>query len=476
MSIFHQQTLVLSTIYPEHIWIDIDLSCLKKSLDSTHRTVRDRVGLDRLYRDKVSQYLSESLGLAIESIFPSEDLQFTFVSKLINGFALSISGVKVVFIPSQDLDLMSFEIQQEWVDLSNWAADYYVPIRVDPEHNCLHLWGFISHQCLWQRANLDRVMLSYEVDGSDLISNLDSLWMACELIASGTIGSERGNICNLNPLSDSEVLRLIDRLKQHRSSFSPRLVLPFEQWGAIINDPKYLNIYANPAPVITSITNWFRSQISQLESVSDTLIERGWVTITDIGKDIEPLPGYMSGSTQPSKLAIHEIDRVISRTVNNFYTNQNPSKKLDLPTDIESPLLQLVYLMQHTTDETLRWRAAEYLWTNEPNRSKNWHRRIKDLGLVMQGHKLGLMVAAIPLVDGTYAILNRVYPIGCEDYLPPNVQLTLISENGDRLYQVDSRSPIVDSYIQLYFTASVGDRFNICITMNDASVTEAFVI
>jgi Protein of unknown function (DUF1822) len=139
-------------------------------------------------------------------------------------------------------------------------------------------------------------------------------------------------------------------------------------------------------------------------------------------------------------------------------------------------MLLLIYLMQHTTDESLRWQAAEYLWTISPENERNWHRRIKDLGLVMQGHKLGLMVAAIPLIDGTYAILNRVYPIGIEPHLPPNVRLNLFAEDGDCICEVESRSTVMDNYIQLYFTASSGDLFNIQVSMNEDTIVEAFAI
>jgi Protein of unknown function (DUF1822) len=132
--------------------------------------------------------------------------------------------------------------------------------------------------------------------------------------------------------------------------------------------------------------------------------------------------------------------------------------------------------VQHTNDETLRWKAVEYLWTIEPANTKHWHRQIKDLGLVIQGHKLGLMVAAIPLQGGRYAVLTRVYSIGVEHCLPPHVKLNLLSEEGEQIYQAESRSIVMDDYIQVYFTAGIGDRFNICVSMDDASITESFAI
>jgi hypothetical protein len=465
MNTFDSQTQMLVQIYPKHVWLDI--ADLEISLTKAE--------LNRYWIDKIGKHLTD-LGLVVTSIFPSEDLYVSFIGEAIDGFALSISGVKIVFIPSHDLDLAGFEIQQEWVDLGNWAADYYVPIQIDREHNYLHLWGFISHRSIQKVATLDRTLRSYEIDGSDLIEDLQILWMSCELASDRELTSERGKITPLAPLSRSVAKDSIDRLRKPSSVFSPRLVLPFEQWGAIIDNPEYLNLYLNPTPAITKIANWFREGLS----TTDAILERGWLTIEQIIDRPQLLPGYYqahshSGNFEASTDGSHS-EREIYRIVDNFYANQSSNSKVEIPPDLGSPSLLLIYLIQHTTDETLRWQAAEYLWKIAPDNTKNWHRRIKDLGLVMNGHKLGLMVAAIPLLDGTYAILNRIYPIGTETYLPPNVRLNLLSEQGDRLYQAESRATVMDSYIQLYFTASVGNLFSVCVSMNEASITESFLI
>jgi Protein of unknown function (DUF1822) len=466
MSIFQQQTQFLSKIYPEHIWIDVDLSNLGES--------PDWVNLNRACISTIAKYLTESLDLDIESIFPSTELERAFVSTIFNGFVLLVSGVKVAFIPSLDLDLAGFEVQQEWVDLSRWMADYYVPVRIDLESNCLHLWGFISHQSLQQRSQLDRHVRSYEIEGVDLIGDLDSLWTTCDLVANQIVPPERGKIPSEIQISHAEAVTLIDRLKQDRSGFSPRHILPFEKWGAIIDSPEYLTMYAHPKPGIIQISKWFQ----EITELAHDFVDLGWVKMTEFFDTSQPKPSYLGGYMAAPAVTGISIgnDLEIQRAVRNLYISQNTAKKVDLPDDIDSPMLLLIYLMQHTTDESLRWQAAEYLWTISPENERNWHRRIKDLGLVMQGHKLGLMVAAIPLLDGTYAILNRVYPIGIEPHLPPNVRLNLFAEDGDCICEVESRSTVMDNYIQLYFTASSGDLFNIQVSMNEDTIVEAFAI
>jgi len=460
----------LTKIYPEHIWISVNFDSLDKCLIQTK--------IELMSIAAVKKHLSD-LGLVVKSIFPSEEAQLISVINLVNGFALSIDGIKIAFILSHDLDLLGFEVPREWVDLSNWAADYYVPIQVDLEHHYIHLWGFVSHQHLIQTATLDRNLQSYEVENVDLINDLDLLWIAGELVASGGLAPERGKISSLTSLSNSEAQVLIDRLQQHKSIFSPRLVLPFEQWGAIINSPEHLAMYINPALAITKIGDWFQSQVDVVKTATNTIVDRGWVAIDEFCKQPETLSGYFAAS-QKTKFGVRGIalnnDREIHRAVKNLYTNQQSTNKVNLPDDLDLPSGLLIHLIQSTTDETLRWQAAEYLWTIAPDDRHNYQRKIKDLGLVMQGHKLGLMVAVIPLLEQRYAILNRVYSLGNEDYLPPNVKLSLSSEANEQLYQVESRELVQDIFIQLYFTASVGDRFNIGVAIDNVSITEAFAI
>jgi Protein of unknown function (DUF1822) len=478
------QVLNLTAIYPEHVWIDTDLNDLETPLNQSI--------LNQVCIEQVSSYLTQSLNLVIDSAFPNEPYISLFINKLVNGFALSILGVKIVFIPTEDLDLLGFEVPQEWVDLSNWAADYYVPLQIDLDGNYLHLWGFISHQYLQQRATFDRYLRVYEVASSDLISDLDALWIACDLVNSGIIAPERGTVPYLTSLSQLDAQVSIDLLKQHRSIFSPRLVLPFEQWGAVINSPASLSVYMSPLPVITHITSWFnRKRVSVAAAVENyvaDLADNAWLTITDTFNQSLPLSGYFNARIQKSHLTIPGISidnqQTVDRAVHHLYTSQSSPTRVDLPTDIDSPIDLLVYLMQHTTDETLRWQVAEYLWTISPNEARGnelvnseyWHRRIKDLGLVIQGHKLGLMVAVVPLLEQAYAILIRVYPLGTKKYLPPNVQLSLLGDNGEQLFQTNSRETVMDSYIQLYFTASFGDRFNISVAIDRTQIVEAFAI
>jgi hypothetical protein len=72
------------------------------------------------------------------------------------------------------------------------------------------------------------------------------------------------------------------------------------------------------------------------------------------------------------------------------------------------------------------------------------------------------------------AILLRVYGMGSQLDLPPGLQLIGLDEAGNSFLEVQAREQ--DKYIQLKFTADPGDQFSVRVALDDASITESFVI
>ncbi|AFZ56097.1 DUF1822 family protein [Anabaena cylindrica FACHB-243] len=135
----------------------------------------------------------------------------------------------------------------------------------------------------------------------------------------------------------------------------------------------------------------------------------------------------------------------------------------------------LVYLLQTTNDEEIRWTLAEVLWTIAPNHPVITARRIMDLGMQLAGNSVALMVAILPKIDKTFAVLLRVYPMGNRLYLPADLLLSGLYENGQPFLEVKAREQ-KDNYIQLKFCAELGEKFQIRVTLNNATITEKFVI
>jgi Protein of unknown function (DUF1822) len=135
----------------------------------------------------------------------------------------------------------------------------------------------------------------------------------------------------------------------------------------------------------------------------------------------------------------------------------------------------LVYLIETTSDEESRWTIAEILWTLEPNHPAISAKRIMDLGMQLGGNPVALMVAILPKPDRSVAVLLRVYPTGNQNYLPAGLKLAGLYDDGKPFLEVEARE-IKDDYIQLKFCAEFGERFQVRVSINNACITEEFLI
>jgi len=118
-----------------------------------------------------------------------------------------------------------------------------------------------------------------------------------------------------------------------------------------------------------------------------------------------------------------------------------------------------------------------------------------DLGVKLMEHPIALMVAVLRKLDGQVAVLLRAYPmrdslqdsyaVSAPGYanasrtkLPPGLRLMGLYENGAPIPGLEAvaRSEPQDDYISLYFSADVGDRFSVRLTLENTSITEQFVV
>jgi Protein of unknown function (DUF1822) len=470
-------SITIPELYPEHLQIPIldpkDCSNdLKASLTSVNT-------IDLICQVSLQAYLQNSLGLNVAVAYPT-DLKFTpLISQLVTGFVLTVATIRIAFIPSEESDYSGFEIEQEWVDLSNWVADYYVPIQVDLESKLLHLWGFISHRDVKEQGEFDRIARTYIIDRQYLSDDLEDLWLMCELLASGEMSPEQGEIPVLPELLPHTAQVTIEALRQHDSIFSPRLSLSFAQWGGILNQPKYLELYLDPAPLkmITRLSDWF-----ERKSVA---IYEDWKSIELFLQPAQSVPAFRSSfnNLQPRLAPTHfrgvplNTAAQIDREIRQLYASSDLSL-FQISANISEPVESLVHFIQHTGDDNLRFQALEYLWTIDPDHSLVQSRRIKDLGMIVKDHPIGLMIAALGKQADRVNILARIYPLGIEAFLPPNLQLWLLDEHGNLATSqpIVSRSNPFDSYIQLNFTADRGDLFSIAVKLDDSNLTESFLV
>ncbi len=205
--------------------------------------------------------------------------------------------------------------------------------------------------------------------------------------------------------------------------------------------------------------------VVQLGKWLENIIDTGWQSIEEVigRKTINPLFVFAKISSD------EENSYKLEDAVGQLFASQSEVDKVDL--DSEKALL---HLLQNTHNEEIRWKAAELLWEINPENPAGGIRKAIDLGMHFGKHAIALMVAILPKPDDSMAILIRVYPGSNETYLPKGLQLAGLDVAGSSFFTVQSRNK--DNYIQFKFTAELGDRFNLQVTLNDAYITENFVV
>ncbi|MBW4600736.1 MAG: DUF1822 family protein [Calothrix sp. FI2-JRJ7] len=101
--------------------------------------------------------------------------------------------------------------------------------------------------------------------------------------------------------------------------------------------------------------------------------------------------------------------------------------------------------------------------------------KLIDLGLQLGQFSLALLIAITQEAKESRCITIQLHPMTSNKFLPTSLKLILMSTLGEIIQEVHSRS--MDNYIQLKrFRGKPGEEFTICITNNEFTLTENFVI
>ncbi len=100
--------------------------------------------------------------------------------------------------------------------------------------------------------------------------------------------------------------------------------------------------------------------------------------------------------------------------------------------------------------------------------------RSKQVELGVDGETVVLMAAITPDSDLEMHLMVQVNPDPGEIYLPPNLHLFLLDEEGNVLKEAKAQDN--NQTIQFVFRGELGDRFSLKIALQDFSVIEDFVV
>jgi hypothetical protein len=142
------------------------------------------------------------------------------------------------------------------------------------------------------------------------------------------------------------------------------------------------------------------------------------------------------------------------------------------------PLVNLSQWLENAFEAS--WQAVEALIGTQPTelafsfRSVPSIRRCKLIELGTPGQSVAVIVAIAGESEQEMDISVEVQPPQGQTYLPSNLQLMVLDEEGEAVIDAHARSD--NKTIQLEFGGEPGDRFSVKVALGDVSVTENFVV
>ncbi len=191
--------------------------------------------------------------------------------EVVNGSAIELGKRRLVLIPCEGAKADGLCVSQEWIDIPNWIGNYYLAVQVSLAG--MRIWGFATHRQLKNEGTYDPNGRTYSLSAD----NLGKLSQILEV----PILHTKAALDPLPKLSAAEIQTLLRQLGPADIEL-PRLQIPFEWWGALLQDENYREeLYRRrlSSPKVTNLSGWFQG-----------LIEAGWQTIEEILETFRQMP------------------------------------------------------------------------------------------------------------------------------------------------------------------------------------------
>ncbi|MGB7087093.1 MAG: DUF1822 family protein [Phormidesmis sp.] len=172
------------------------------------------------------------------------------------------ASARLIVLPTEALDGDELRVPQTWIDIPNWAGDYYLSLQVNPDARWVRFAGFATHQALKSQGSYDWRDRTYSLEASDLTSDLSVLQVAQSLYPEAV---KRTALPVLSPMPVAQAHQLIERLAAD-SVLEPRLAVGFEQWGPLLAHGGWRRQLAERrwGQRSVSISQWLRSGANQM--------------------------------------------------------------------------------------------------------------------------------------------------------------------------------------------------------------------
>jgi hypothetical protein len=184
--------------------------------------------------------------------------------EIVNGFAIKLDTKRLILIPDKNLETEEFFVPQEWIDIPKLAGDYYLAVQVNPDGEWMRIWGYTTHEQLKNQSSYDPQERTYCLEANQMIEDLNVLWVVRQLYPDE---QTQAVIPALPILSTTQIENLKQRLASPTVT-NPRLELPFEIWGALLESEDFLQPQNS---TVVNLRQWF-----------DNILTNSWQTIESL--------------------------------------------------------------------------------------------------------------------------------------------------------------------------------------------------
>jgi hypothetical protein len=218
-----------------------------------------RATIHRLALAAIEPWLAETLDCTPRP-WPNRSAQ-TGLWKWFDGAVLRCGDRRIVVLATTAIDRDELRVPQEWVDLPDWCADYYLAAQVDPEAGLVTLWSYASHGQL-KAGHYDSFDRSYSLTADHLYGEVALLGMVRD--------STRAELAPIGLPTAVQAQLLIDRLATEPW---PRQSIPMAQWLGLISHGGWRQqlLDRQMGRSLSSVADWWQRSRSAIDSALDSL-------------------------------------------------------------------------------------------------------------------------------------------------------------------------------------------------------------
>jgi hypothetical protein len=394
------------------VWLSIDDSDVPTILDRTYSNVTARNNA-RLNQLCLQKTQAWLTEIEIESHPTFTPAQMDSIWDVVSGCALTVGNRRLILIPSDKTDREELSVPQEWVDIPAWMGDYYLAVQIDLDDSPGERLRQRTMN-IWGYTSHRTLRETGTFDPNERTYSLSSDFLVPELdILWMAQMLDLQEINTVPPIPQLVADRSTSAIDRlsQPSPYSPRLDLDFNTWAAIVSNND-----------LREHLHHRRLQVGMLQTV-----------------------------TTPRLSLTDWLKQEFSQALEQGWNLGN-----NILSGGEAELMRNLSVV----------RGGEM--TIEGDKIIDLQYQLGQISVVM-------LVGIKPQDDSHVTVSVQVYPVLGTSTLPPQLKLSYVTDEGEELAAIISRSG--DFQIQLpLFTSDLDTTFNIQLQLDGMSQIEKFIV